>query len=112
MSSGSRRGQVALLGELHRDVDDHVLLAADVAELAGPLQDLVRGDAVALGGPLGVQQETATPRPSPARSRTCPSSASGAGTAGPPPRPPGGRGHARPPPPRAPRADASTELST
>src|SRR6185369_9958558 len=49
ISAGSRRGQIALLRELHGDVDDHVLLAADVAELAGPLQDLVRGHAVALG---------------------------------------------------------------
>src|SRR5690349_24334699 len=53
------RGQVALLGEPDRDVDDHVFLAADVAEFAGPLEDLVGGHAVALGGPLGVQQKAA-----------------------------------------------------
>jgi hypothetical protein len=38
---------------LDRDVDDHVLLATDVAGLADALQDLVRGDAVAFGGALG-----------------------------------------------------------
>ena len=53
ISAGSRRGKVALLGEPHGDVDDHVLLAADVAELTGALQDLVRGDAVTLGRPFG-----------------------------------------------------------
>src|SRR5215475_13501230 len=58
-SAGSRRGQVPLLGQPDGDVDDHVLLAADVAELAGSLQDLVGGDAVALGRPFGVQQEAA-----------------------------------------------------
>src|SRR4051812_38973702 len=56
-SAGSDRVQVALLRELERDVDQHVLLAADVAGLAGALEDLVRRYAVALGGVLGVQQE-------------------------------------------------------
>ena len=44
-------------GQLERDVDDHVLLAADVAGLADALQDLVRRDLVALSRPLRVQQE-------------------------------------------------------
>ena len=52
---GSRA--VALGGELEGDVDDHVLLAADVACLADALQDLVSRDAVALRGALSVQQE-------------------------------------------------------
>ena len=42
-----------LLRELEGDVDDHVLLAADVAELADPLEDGVRRDLVAVGRPLG-----------------------------------------------------------
>jgi hypothetical protein len=52
-------GDVPLLSQSQRHVDDHVFLAADVAEFTDPLQDLVRGDAVAVGGPFGVQQETA-----------------------------------------------------
>ena len=36
--------------ELQRDVDELVLLAADQLALAGPMQDLGAGDAVALGG--------------------------------------------------------------
>ena len=52
-----RRRQVALLRELECDVDEHVLLAADVAGLPRALEDLVGRDAVALGGVLGVQQE-------------------------------------------------------
>jgi hypothetical protein len=44
-------------GQVEGDVDDHVFLAADVAGLAGALQDGVSGDAIALGGAFGVQQE-------------------------------------------------------
>src|SRR5664279_5976566 len=45
------------LGQIDGDVDDHVLLATHVAGLAHPTQDLVRRDAVAIGGALRVQQE-------------------------------------------------------
>src|SRR6188768_3872781 len=51
------RAQVTLLRELQRDVDQHVLLAADVAGLTRALEDLVGRHVVALGRVLGVQQE-------------------------------------------------------
>ena len=44
-------------GELHRDVDDHVLLTAHVAGAADLLEDAVGGHAVALGRALGVDEE-------------------------------------------------------
>ena len=62
--AGTGSGQVALLRQPERDVDDHVFLAADVAELADALENLVRRDAVPLCRALGVQQEAAVhPRP-------------------------------------------------
>lgn len=51
------RDIVLLALQLQGDVDDHVLLPADVASLADPLQDGVCGNLVALSGPFGVQQE-------------------------------------------------------
>jgi hypothetical protein len=46
-----------LLGDLDRDVDDHVFLAADVSGFADALQDLVCRYSVAGGCAFGVQQE-------------------------------------------------------
>src|SRR5580704_3861928 len=58
-------GQVALLRQPERDIDDHVFLAADVTELADALEYLVRGHSVTLGRVLGMQEEAAV-HPGPA----------------------------------------------
>src|SRR5580700_3654175 len=58
-SHRNKRSAGRLRGEADGDVDDHVLLAADVAGLADLLQDLVGRDAIALGRALGVQQKAA-----------------------------------------------------
>jgi hypothetical protein len=65
-SAGNRNlanADVGAVRELDVDVDDHVLLAADVSGLADAVQDLVCGYPVALGGPLGVEQEAAVHTP-------------------------------------------------
>jgi hypothetical protein len=49
-----RVARVAFMRYLQRDVEDHVLLAADVARLPDALEDLVRGHLVPCCGPFGV----------------------------------------------------------
>ena len=74
--------------QLHGDVDDHVLLPADAARArrsgAGSRAPARRSAPPRARRAAG---SSSTPRPSPARSRCGPSSASGAGTGGRPPRP-------------------------
>jgi hypothetical protein len=45
--------------ELERDIDDHVLLPADVAKLADSLEDLVRRYPIPFRRALGMKQEAA-----------------------------------------------------
>src|SRR5918996_4513413 len=49
---GCLSGPLLLGGELDRHVDDHVLLATHVAQLATPAQDVVRGHLVTLPCPF------------------------------------------------------------
>jgi hypothetical protein len=54
------RGRPRSPGQAQRDVDDHVLLAADEAAAAGLDEDLTGVEAVVAGGPFGVPQEART----------------------------------------------------